>query len=230
MALSPLEEDGVGFKPCVDESCWTPLNLSYQHSNDYILVRPPSFPSYIISKLSHCMLIVNKILILLQAYVKSKTSAEKEALRYNVDEKGDHQLEVVTLACGLVAGGTLQMYPSESTSCVLSQLTGNLMHYQGLMFLQEMLGIIPLIHIDDVCEAHIFCMEKPWMKGRYLCAAVNATINEIAEFYRESHPEFKITEEYAFIQDNSYDLICFFLLVRDICLIELHIYNCCYTY
>ncbi|WJZ81980.1 hypothetical protein VitviT2T_001781 [Vitis vinifera] len=167
MASSPLKEDGFGFKSCLDESCWTPLNLSYQHSNDVMM-----------------------------AYVKSKTLAEKEVLSYNVDENSD-QLEVVTLACGLVAGGTLQNYPSTSIGCVLSQLTGNLILYEGLRFLQEMLGTIPLIHIDDVCEAHIFCMEKPVMKGRFLCSAVNATINEIADFYCENYPEFKITEEFT---------------------------------
>ncbi|RVX04041.1 Anthocyanidin reductase ((2S)-flavan-3-ol-forming) [Vitis vinifera] len=166
MASSPLKEDGFGFKSCLDESCWTPLNLSYQHSNDFMM-----------------------------AYVKSKTLAEKEVLSYNEDENSD-QLEVVTLACGLVVGGTLQNYPSTSIGCVLSQLTGNLILYEGLRFLQEMLGTIPLIHIDDVCEAHIFCMEKPVMKGRFLCSAVNATINEIADFYCENYPEFKITEEY----------------------------------
>lgn len=127
--------------------------------------------------------------------MKSKTLAEKEVLSYNEDENSD-QLEVVTLACGLVAGGTLQNYPSTSIGCVLSQLTGNLILYEGLRFLQEMLGTIPLIHIDDVCEAHIFCMEKPVMKGRFLCSAVNATINEIADFYCENYPEFKIIEEY----------------------------------
>lgn len=167
MASSPLKEDGFGFKSCLDESCWTPLNLSYQHSNDVMM-----------------------------AYVKSKTLAEKEVLSYNEDENSD-QLEVVTLACGLVAGGTLQNYPSTSIGCVLSQLTGNLILYEGLRFLQEMLGTIPLIHIDDVCEAHIFCMEKPVMKGRFLCSAVNATINEIADFHCENYPEFKITEEFT---------------------------------
>jgi hypothetical protein len=28
VAASPLKEDGQGFKHFVDESCWTPLNLS----------------------------------------------------------------------------------------------------------------------------------------------------------------------------------------------------------
>ena len=129
--------------------------------------------------------------------MKSKTLAEKEVLSYNENKSGD-ELQVASLACGLVGGGTLQNQVSGSMGAVLSQLTGSLFHYEGLKFLQELLGTIPLIHVDDVCEAHIFCIEKPTMKGRFLCSAVNATIIEIADFYRENYPKFKITEEYIY--------------------------------
>lgn len=29
MAASPLKDDGSGYKETMDETCWTPLNLSY---------------------------------------------------------------------------------------------------------------------------------------------------------------------------------------------------------
>lgn len=29
VAASPLKEDGSGYKDSMDDSCWTPLNLSY---------------------------------------------------------------------------------------------------------------------------------------------------------------------------------------------------------
>ena len=38
MSASPLKEDGIGYKSAMDESCWTPLNLSYTFSNDFTLV------------------------------------------------------------------------------------------------------------------------------------------------------------------------------------------------
>ncbi|GMQ05679.1 hypothetical protein CsSME_00050610 [Camellia sinensis var. sinensis] len=46
----------------------------------------------------------------------------------------------------------------------------------------KLLGSVPLLHIDDVCEAHIFCMEKKSLRGRFLCSAVDPTIQEIFIF------------------------------------------------
>jgi len=38
-AASPLKEDGSGYKDFVNESNWTPLNLSYEFSNTHLDVR-----------------------------------------------------------------------------------------------------------------------------------------------------------------------------------------------
>ncbi|CAL5442667.1 unnamed protein product [Camellia sinensis] len=166
MSSSPLKEDGSGYKPSFNESSWTSLNLSYTFSNDFFL-----------------------------AYIKSKTLAEKEVLSYNEIENS--KLEVVSLACALVGGDTLLSYfPATSTlAVIISQLTGNLSCYAGLRFLQELLGSVPLLHIDDVCEAHIFCMEKKSLRGRFLCSAVDPTIQEISNYYQENYPQLKITPE-----------------------------------
>jgi hypothetical protein len=42
-AASPLREDGGGgeYKDFINESCWTPLNLSYGFSNVHLDVSPP---------------------------------------------------------------------------------------------------------------------------------------------------------------------------------------------
>ncbi|KAK7840380.1 putative anthocyanidin reductase, partial [Quercus suber] len=62
-------------------------------------------------------------------------------------------------------------------------------------FLQELLGSIPLVHIEDICQARIFCMEKPSMKGRFLCAATNPTIREVSSYFQEKFPEYQIGKE-----------------------------------
>ncbi|OMP02959.1 NAD-dependent epimerase/dehydratase [Corchorus olitorius] len=126
-------------------------------------------------------------------YTRSKTLAEKEALSYN--EKYNGKLEVVTLACGLVGGETLLSYVPLSVEVTFAHITGKLFSVDGLRLLQELLGSVPLIHIDDVCDAHIFCMEKPSMRGRFLCAAANPTIKEIETYFRENHPECKIVDQ-----------------------------------
>ncbi|KAK6121393.1 hypothetical protein DH2020_044857 [Rehmannia glutinosa] len=161
-AASSLREDGFGYKPQMDELCWTPLNLSYTYNNDYIL-----------------------------EYTKSKTLSEKEILEYNINGK----LEVVSLVCGLVGGETLLSYVPSSVKSVLSQLKGgDQFPLTALNYLQELFGSVPLVHIEDVCDAHIFCIEKTAIRGRFLCAAESCTIEEMANLYQEIHPEFQIAE------------------------------------
>ncbi|KAL7150463.1 hypothetical protein ABFS83_05G113400 [Erythranthe nasuta] len=161
-AASPLKKDGSCFKPLMDELCWTPyLNLSCTYINDFLL-----------------------------DYVKSKTSSDKEILRYN----NGGSMEVVSLACGLVGGETFFSYLPSSLPNVLSQLLRNQIAFDQLRFLQELLGSIPMVHIDDVCDAHIFCIEKTSLKGRFLCAVESCTIEEMADCYQQIHPEFPILE------------------------------------
>uniref|UniRef100_A0A7N0V686 NAD-dependent epimerase/dehydratase domain-containing protein n=1 Tax=Kalanchoe fedtschenkoi TaxID=63787 RepID=A0A7N0V686_KALFE len=167
MSTSPLKEDGSGHKSCFDESCWTPLNL-IDLSFDYC----------------------NQYTL---GYTASKTQAEKEALRFN--EIKDCGLEVVSLACGLVGGDTLLPYAPFTMQVILSPLTGNPGLYNGLAFMQEVVGSIPLVHIDDVCEAHIFCMERESMKGRFICAVGDPTIGDIANHYQQNFPQAKIAQE-----------------------------------
>jgi hypothetical protein len=44
LASSPLNEHGSGYKSCMDESCWTPSDLSLTYANDYVMVFLLSYP------------------------------------------------------------------------------------------------------------------------------------------------------------------------------------------
>ncbi|KAK6143524.1 hypothetical protein DH2020_023872 [Rehmannia glutinosa] len=185
-AASSLREDGFGYKPQMDELCWTPLNLSYTYNNDYILV----LIIFSYSIIQSVLLYINQIWFL-QEYTKSKTLSEKEILEYNINGK----LEVVSLVCGLVGGETLLSYVPSSVKSVLSQLKGgDQFPLTALNYLQELFGSVPLVHIEDVCDAHIFCIEKTAIRGRFLCAAESCTIEEMANLYQEIHPQFQIAE------------------------------------
>ncbi|XWS50070.1 hypothetical protein CRYUN_Cryun12cG0056700 [Craigia yunnanensis] len=163
-AASPLTEEGFMCKSCVDESCWTPADISFIQCIEFW-----------------------------RAYIISKILAEKEALSYN--DYPDGKLEVVTLVCGVVGGETNLPYVPSSVEAIISQLSGNLAALKALGCLLELLGSIPLVHIDDVCDAHIFCMKKPSMKGRFLCVAANQTIREIVMYFRENYPQYQIAEK-----------------------------------
>ncbi|CAN1300230.1 Dihydroflavonol 4-reductase [Linum perenne] len=73
-------------------------------------------------------------------------------------------------------------------------LVGNLFGYNhGLMYMQELLGSVPLVHVEDVCEALIFCMEiKATLKGRFICAAGSMSVSEIATYIRDHYPELHV--------------------------------------
>uniref|UniRef100_A0A2P2QY68 Dihydroflavonol-4-reductase-like isoform X2 n=1 Tax=Rhizophora mucronata TaxID=61149 RepID=A0A2P2QY68_RHIMU len=60
--------------------------------------------------------------------------------------------------------------------------------------MQELLGSVPLSHVDDACDARIFCMERPSMKGRFIIAAANPTFWEFAGYFRENGLEIKMDE------------------------------------
>ena len=114
-------------------------------------------------------------------------------MSYN--DSPDGKLEVVTLPCGLVGGETLLAVVPLSMEVMFSQLIGKLPTFKGLECMEELLGSVPIVHIEDVCDAHIFCMDKPSMRGRFICAAANPTIREMATYFRENYPQYEITEE-----------------------------------
>ncbi|TKY61273.1 Vestitone reductase [Spatholobus suberectus] len=169
VSASPLKEDGSGFKDAIDETCWTPVNdsLAYVYFDD---------PFY-------------------KDYTYSKTLSEKHLLSYGKDENGGG-LEVVTLACGLVGGDTLQAFTPASAAVCIAQIMQNEKAYKSLKFLKELLGKIPLVHVDDVCDAHIFCMESTSINGRFLCASSYISLEEMANHYALHHPEFNVKQEY----------------------------------
>ncbi|XP_027109604.1 dihydroflavonol 4-reductase-like [Coffea arabica] len=133
-----------------------------------------------------------------QAYARSKTLAEKEVLRYN-DEK---KLEVVSLVCGLVGGYKFQSLIGESMRVLVSHVTKAKMRYQR--FLVGVIGKLPVLHVEDVIDAHIFCVENPGFTGRFLCASDLLKSEEIATLIQSCCSESKIPDE--FIEDSNRDI------------------------
>ncbi|CAN0840993.1 Anthocyanidin reductase ((2S)-flavan-3-ol-forming) [Linum grandiflorum] len=165
MAASPLFDDGSEYGPTVHESCWTPLHVSFQYSDPFTL-----------------------------DYTRGKTMAEKEMLKFNETSAGGRKMEVVSLAAGLVGGETILSQVPLSAAVIICPATGNLFGYNhGLMFMQELLGSVPLVHVEDLCEALIFCMEKKTsVKGRFICAAGSLSVREIATYIRDHYPELHV--------------------------------------
>ncbi|KAG8079839.1 hypothetical protein GUJ93_ZPchr0007g4654 [Zizania palustris] len=162
-AAAPLREDGGGYKGFINESCWTPLDLSRGFVNRF-----------------------------LDVYAESKTLTEKKLLSYNESEK--RAFEVVTLACAIVGGGadTTQQHHLLSIPMILAPLTGDDAYHSRLRFLQALLGSLPLAHIEDVCDAHIFCMEQPSIAGRFLCSAGYPNMQDFVDRFAAKFPELEM--------------------------------------
>ncbi|KAK3134236.1 hypothetical protein QOZ80_6AG0546680 [Eleusine coracana subsp. coracana] len=163
---SPLKADSTGFKDAIDESCWTPLNVDYPHRNEQF-----------------------------HEYTMSKLLSEKEFLAYNESESP--AFEVVTVPCALVAGDTLQDqgHATEALECAASPVTRDEVRFGSLRMLQRLTGSVPLVHVDDVCDALVFCMEQPSMAGRFLCAAVYPTLYEIGGYFADKYPHLDLLKE-----------------------------------
>lgn len=171
MAASPRKDDTECFAEAMDESCWTPLNLSAPYHSE-------QFP---------------------EDYVKSKTQSERELLRYN------GAIEIVSIALGLVGGSTIRPSLPVSLRALIAQATNDRAQYRMLRILEEVNGKVPVVHIEDACEAHIFCItQQHSISGRFLCASDYVKTADIARHIRESFPEIQIPEE--FIEDTGREI------------------------
>ncbi|KAF3439889.1 hypothetical protein FNV43_RR18167 [Rhamnella rubrinervis] len=85
---------------------------------------------------------------------------------------------VVSIACGVVGGDTNLSTMPYSMQVLISQITNNNKMYSIQRNLEELLGKVPIVHIEDVCEAPILCMEKPSVIGRFLCASEYLSLAE----------------------------------------------------
>ncbi|MCD9643161.1 hypothetical protein HAX54_030380 [Datura stramonium] len=128
----------------------------------------------------------------LRDYTESKMAAEKELLKF-----GKEGLEVVALGCGLVGGNTYLPYIPTSVAMFLSVLTQEESMYNTLKFLEELIGKVPIVHIEDVCEAHLFSMNaRASVNGRFFCASSFVSTAVIGNYYRQNYPEFNVNQEY----------------------------------
>ncbi|XP_042063885.1 noscapine synthase SDR1-like [Salvia splendens] len=123
-------------------------------------------------------------------YINSKTLAEKVVLSYN-----GLGIEVVSLACGLVGGETIQPFLSSSITVLIAQVMNDATLYKGLRELEDLDSKVPIAHSQDVIEAHIFAMENSDMNGRFLVASAFLKSAEIASLIHKHFPNINIPPE-----------------------------------
>ncbi|KAL3649466.1 hypothetical protein CASFOL_005869 [Castilleja foliolosa] len=114
-------------------------------------------------------------------YIVTKTLAEKAAIEC-AEELG---LELVSVVATWVTGPFICTHIPDSVSVSMALIFNDKTHYKHLMDTS-------LVHVDDVARAHIHLFEYPEAKGRYLCSAVEFTIEKLFELISARYPEYKI--------------------------------------
>jgi nucleoside-diphosphate-sugar epimerase len=132
----------------------------------------------------------------MQEYILSKLLSEKELLGHShAGERRRPAVEVVTVPCSVVAGGTLQGQSTTSLDCVVSPVSRDEGRFRALRLLQRLMGSVPMVHVDDVCDALVFCMEQPSLTGRFLCSAAYPTLDDIVEHFAGKYPHLDLLKE-----------------------------------
>ncbi|XP_059301647.1 vestitone reductase-like [Lycium ferocissimum] len=115
------------------------------------------------------------------SYTISKTLTEKAALEF----AEIYGIDLVTVIPTWIHGPFITPQIPGSVRSSMEMILG---HQNNSMSYPP---IVPFVHVDDVTNAHIFLLENPNAKGRYICSAVEITREKLAEFLSTRYPEYR---------------------------------------
>nr|AIY22763.1 dihydroflavonol 4-reductase [Iochroma calycinum] len=119
-------------------------------------------------------------------YFVSKILAEKAAM----EEAKKNNIDFISIIPPLVVGPFITPTFPPSLITALSIITGQ------------------YVHLDDLCEAHIFLYEHTKAEGRFICSSHHAIIYDVAKMVREKWPEYYVPTEFKGI-DKDLPIVSF---------------------
>ncbi|XP_027107836.1 vestitone reductase-like isoform X1 [Coffea arabica] len=117
------------------------------------------------------------------SYAITKTLTEKAALEF-AEKNG---LDLVSIIPTWIHGPFVCPFMPGSVCSSMAMIIGHQDEF-SIKYLYK----TPFVHTDDVARAHIFLFEYPEAKGRYICSAVEVTIDKLAECLSARYPEYPI--------------------------------------
>ncbi|XP_047312747.1 dihydroflavonol 4-reductase-like [Impatiens glandulifera] len=141
---------------------------------------------------------INKIKMTGWMYFVSKTLAEKAAW----ESAKQNNIDFISIIPTLVVGPFIMPSFPPSLITALSPITGNEAHYSIIKQGQ-------FVHLDDLCESHIFLYEHPKAEGRFICSSHDATIYDLAKMIRDKWPEYNVPEEFDGIDEKNLTIVSF---------------------
>nr|ABN80436.1 dihydroflavonol 4-reductase [Nicotiana tabacum] len=124
-------------------------------------------------------------------YFVSQILAEKAAM----EAAKKKNIDFISIIPPLVVGPFLAPTFPPSLITALSLITGNEAHY-------SIIKQGKYVHLDDLCEAHIFLYEHPKAEGRFICASHHAIIYDVAKMVQEKWPEYYVPTEFKGIDKD----------------------------
>ncbi|XP_057975737.1 dihydroflavonol 4-reductase-like isoform X2 [Malania oleifera] len=124
-------------------------------------------------------------------YFVSKTLAEQAAW----DFAKEHNIDFISIIPTLVVGPFLMSSMPPSLITALAPITRNEAHYSIIRQGQ-------FVHLDDLCNAHIYLYEHPKAEGRYICSSHDATIFHLAKMLSQKYPEYNVPTTFKDVDEN----------------------------
>ncbi|CAN0905925.1 Bifunctional dihydroflavonol 4-reductase/flavanone 4-reductase [Linum grandiflorum] len=122
-------------------------------------------------------------------YFVSKSLAEKEAWKF----AKENNLDFISIIPSVVVGPFIIPSMPPSLLTALSLITRNEAHY-------SIIELGHFVHLDDLCNAHIFLLEHPNAQGRYMCNSHDINIYDLAHFLSNKYPDYNIPTEYVLFE------------------------------
>ncbi|KAL3645476.1 hypothetical protein CASFOL_010656 [Castilleja foliolosa] len=117
-------------------------------------------------------------------YVLSKLLTEEAA--FDFAEKNG--IDLVSLITTTVGGPFLTPTVPISTQVLLSPVTGDAKMLSILESVSSRMGSIAMVHIEDICSAHIFLIDHPNAEGRYICCTRSCLMSELVLLLKNDYP------------------------------------------
>ncbi|KAL8193779.1 hypothetical protein R6Q57_026471 [Mikania cordata] len=124
-------------------------------------------------------------------YFVSKTLAERAAWKATEE----NNIDFISIVPTLVVGPFITPSFPPSLITALSLINGAESHYSIIKQCQY-------VHLDDLCESHIFLYENPKANGRYICSSHDATIHQLARMINEKWPEYHVPTRFVGIEED----------------------------
>ncbi|KAI5642198.1 hypothetical protein M9H77_00276 [Catharanthus roseus] len=117
-------------------------------------------------------------------YVLMKLLTEEAAFQFS-QENGIDLVSVITTT---VAGSFFTSTVPSSIQVLLSPITGDPRLFPILVSVNSRMGSIALVHIEDICNAHIFLMEHAGAEGRYICCTQSCEMSQLVNYLIKEYP------------------------------------------